>query len=410
MEQWRRFKEWWWRTRYIRTIGYMGAVLVLLTGIGLLLVLCRPMSGRSFPVKPVISPTESVGIISDAAPDFVKSNAEIAHVALPGEVRGIYWTAWTAGSRRSDDLLAYASSSGLNSVVIDLKLDGGELAFAPNDPGLKGYVGRELAIGDLDALLARLRDAGIYRIARIAVMRDGAFGKLHPEFALRDAGGGVWRDKTGVAWLDPAAPPVADYALALAREAYSRGFDEIQFDYVRFASDGRLSAIRYPVHDGKRTKADVMRDFFERVGGTLQKEHIPVSFDLFGLTFCASDDLNIGQRLADAYPFADFVSPMAYPSHYARGFEGFANPAAYPYEVVKRTLDKGVGTLGITVSSTEAVLARKRFRPWIQDFDIGAEYDAVKIKAQIKASRAAGASGWLIWNASNVYTPVHYAD
>lgn len=333
---------------------------------------------------------------------------EIEHVALPDEVRGIYLTAWTAGSKRVDGLVAYASSSRLNSVVIDLKLDGGELAFAPNDPDLEGYAGRELAIGDLDALLTRLRDEGIYRIARIAVMRDGAFGKLHPEVALRDERGGVWRDKTGVAWLDPAAPRVADYALLLAREAYSRGFDEIQFDYVRFASDGRLSAIRYPVHDGKRTKAEVMRAFFERVGGTLQKEHIPVSFDLFGLTFCASDDLNIGQRLADAYPFADFVSPMAYPSHYARGFEGFANPALFPYEVVKLTLDKGVGTLGIANTSTEAVAARQKFRPWIQDFDLGAEYDAAKVKAQIKAARDAGASGWLIWNASNVYTQLDY--
>lgn len=332
------------------------------------------------------------------------------HVPMPDEVRGIYWTGYTAGSERADALLAYASSSHLNSVVIDVKLDDGTLAFVPRDPALSKLTPADPAIRDLDSLLGRLKTRGIYRIARLAVMRDRVFGELHPDVVLRNPEGGVWRDKTGLPWLDPASSKVADYALALAREAYARGFDEIQFDYVRFASDGRLSAIRYPVYDGKRAKAEVMRDFFERVGGTLQRERVPVSFDLFGLTFWTQDDLNIGQRLLDVYPFADAISPMVYPSHYARGFEGFANPALYPYEVVKRTLDKGIGMLLASDPPPDPNQAKKKVRPWIQDFNLGAKYDAAKVEAQIKAARDAGASGWMIWNAGNVYTAAIYQE
>ena len=353
---------------------------------------------------PGASATSSDPVVAAATSSY----PTVVHVPLPDEVRGMYWTAWTAGSKRADSLLAYASSSHLNTVVMDLKLDGGELGFVPRDPGLQEYAPKSPVIGDLDALLGRLKDRGVYRIARIAVMRDGAFGRLHPETALRASGGGVWRDKTGVAWLDPAAPEVADYALALAHEAYARGFDEIQFDYVRFASDGKLSAIRYPVYDGKLPKSEVMRKFFERVGGQLQSENIPVSFDLFGLTCCALDDLGIGQRLSDVMPYSDHVSQMAYPSHYANGFEGFANPALFPYEVVKDTLDKSLVTLH-TPTSTQAVAAvQKKLRPWIQDFDLGAVYDASKVEAQIKAARDANASGWMLWNARNVYTPADY--
>jgi hypothetical protein len=332
----------------------------------------------------------------------------VPRVPLPDEVRGIYWTGHTAGSKRVDALLAYASSSGLNAVVIDLKLDDGSLAFVPLESSLQAQTPKFPAIRDLDSLLLHLEERGIYRIARIAVMRDKVFGGLHPEIVLRDSEGGVWRDNTGMVWVDPASPKVSDYALVLAREAYARGFDEIQFDYVRFASDGRLSAIRYPVYDGRRSKSEVMRDFFATVGGALRADGIPVSFDLFGLACCAADDLNIGQRLADVYPYADFYSLMAYPSHYANGFEGLANPAKHPYQIVKRTLDRAFETLNASAPGTNEADVRLKSRPWIQDFDIGAIYGAPEVKAQIKAARAAGASGWLIWNAKNVYTPVDY--
>jgi len=349
--------------------------------------------------------------VSDDSKNTSSSSSSVSpvlHVPLPTEVRGFYWTGYTAGSARVASLMAYASSSHLNSVVIDAKMDDGTLSFVPRDPQLSGVAPKHPIVQDLDNLLERLRGQGLYRIARISIMRDGLFGKLHPSVVLRNADGSAWYDKTGSPWLDPAAPEVSEYAIRLAREVYARGFDEVQFDYVRFPSDGRLSAIHYPVYDGKTSKSTVMRGFFQRVGGSLQASQIPVSFDLFGLTFWATDDLGIGQRLSDVYGYADQISPMVYPSHFNRGFQGFTNPAQYPYEVVKRSLDKGSEILKAEDPQTDVSHAAKKFRPWIQDFDLGAVYDATKVRAQIKAARDAGASGWLIWNARNVYTPMRY--
>lgn len=323
------------------------------------------------------------------------------HTPLPTEVRGIYWTAVTATTSRADTLLEYMLSSGLNTVVIDVKMDNGEL----------------FEVEEFGEILDKLFNAGIYRIARVAVMRDSAFAQAHPNLALgssrlsREAGSGratdFWRDNTGAAWVDPTAPEVADYAIELGHQFYEAGFDEIQYDYVRFASDGALSLIVYPVYDSTESKVAVMQRFFERVGGSMQEEGIPVSFDVFGMTFWSHHDYNIGQRLIDVLPYADWVSPMVYPSHYADGFKGYANPALAPYEIVKMSLDEGLRlTHGVYAGSDEELAAR--FRPWLQDFDIGAVYTSDFIEAQIQAAREAGASGWILWNARNVYEPARY--
>jgi len=353
-------------------------------------------------------PTETSSTTLMATSTVVIASSTVPHVPLPAEVRGLYWTVYTAGSQKGKELLDYMTTRGLNTAVVDLKADNGQLGFVPNNPDFQQYALKYPAIGNLDELLDTLRRNHIYRIARIFIMRDGAFGKAHPEFTLQKKSGGTWVDKTGTPWLDPAATPVADYAVALGKEAYARGFDEVEFDYVRFPSDGELEGIVYPVYDGKQSKVEVMQDFFDHVGGAMKEASIPVSFDLFGMTFLRTDDFGIGQRLQDVLPNANFVSPMAYPSHYPKGFEGFANPATHPYDVVKTTLESGVKLEKLVNPFFPEKQLRQSFRPWIQDFDIGAVYTAPMIEAQIKAARDAGASGWLIWNARNVYEPANY--
>ena len=339
---------------------------------------------------------------------IVETNVVIdTHQETPEEVRGLYWTAYTAGASRKDALLAYMLDSGINSVVIDLKMDDGEIAFLPNNESLLPYALNNPVIDDLEGLLTELRDAGIYRIARIAVMRDAAFASVHPEYAMHSVSGGYWYDGIGSLWVDPAATAAADYAIALGLEAYQRGFDEIQYDYVRFASDGSISSIVYPVYDKVREKYEVMHDFFEAVGGGMQAEGIPVSFDTFGITCWSGDDFNIGQRLVDVLPFADYISPMVYPSHFPDGFRGWGDPNQYPYEIVSRSMEECVNLAsGVYKGSIEEL--QPRFRPWIQDFDIGAVYTAELIEAQIQGARDAGSSGWILWNARNVYEPANY--
>ena len=383
------------------------------------------MAAASVTPSPVVSP-----IVEPPVTLPTPEPVATVHVPLPVEVRGIYWTALTAATKHADTLIAYMQQTGLNTVVMDVKVDGGQLAFAPHDTSLTAYAEHKPVLRDLDGLLKKLADDHFYRIARIQVMKDNTFTSLHPGSAMKDASGNLWHDKTGAAWIDPASPDVAAYSVALAREVYARGFDEVQFDYVRFASDGSVSSIVYPFYNGTDAKVDVMKKFYDAVGTPLKKDGIPVSFDLFGLTCMTNNGLGIGQRLDTVAPNADFISPMVYPSHYANGFQGFANPANHPYDVIKISLDHAIGLLlppkietssvknadGKEILSTKTIpptqeekaAAQKQFRPWIQDFEIGAVYTAPMIEAEIKAVRDAGSSGFLIWNARNVYEPANY--
>jgi hypothetical protein len=340
-------------------------------------------------LSPAFEPDEESQIDSSAV-FRTSQNDRTKHIPLPSEVRGLYWTATTALSSRAQELLAYMKQTGLNTVVIDLKMDDGQLV-----------------IEDFNPILHQLAQENIYRIARIAVMRDGAFALLHPELALKTMKGDFWKDNIGSIWVDPAAVEVAEFAIALGKEAYARGFDEVQFDYARFASDGETGNIVYPVYQSTDSMVEVMQRFFQTIGVAMRKDHIPVSFDLFGMTFWSYEDFNIGQRLIDVLPYSDWISPMVYPSHYPNEFEGFANPAEEPYEIVKRSLDEGTKlTHGFWSGSEESL--RAKWRPWLQDFDIGAVYTSSMIEAQIRAARDAGASGWILWNARNVYERANY--
>ncbi len=350
--------------------------------------------------------TQPVEFVSSEMP---KIELQVAHVQTPEEVRGIYWTAYTAAGPRVYELTQYMLANDLNSVVIDLKLDGGELVFKPKDENLEKFMLRGEIIKDLDGLLFALHENGIYCIARLPVMRDSTFASLNPDQALQNSGGSLWKDATGAKWNDPVSEKASDYATALAKEAYSRGFDEVQFDYVRFPSDGRLATIQYPLYKETMAQTEVMQAFFKKIGEAMKESDIPSSFDLFGMTFWSSGGFGIGQTLAGVYPYADYISPMVYPSHYPAGFEGYRNPADFPYEIVNMSLDKGAEQL-VAESEIPEVESRPKFRPWLQSFHIGAVYDAQKIDAQIRASRDAGASGWLLWNARNVYGEIEMVN
>lgn len=324
------------------------------------------------------------------------------HIAKPDEVRGIYITAFTAGIPRFDDLINFIKRNDLNAAVVDLKGPHGEPAFTLKNEALKKYSWGK-SIYDLESVVTRLHRNGIYAIARLPVFQDPYLVEMEPQYALQWKGGGIWHDYKGVKWLDTTAFGVWKYTATLAREAYDRGFDEVQLDYIRFPSDGNLDGIKYARWDGKTKKEEEVEKFFSYFGGIMRREKIPVSADLFGLVCCMDNyDLGIGQVLERALPHFDFVSPMMYPSHYSSGFVGKKNPASYPYEVVKYSLERANEKIANFSASTTAPLAK--LRPWIQDFDLGDNYDATKVNAQIRAARDEHAEGFLIWNARNVYT------
>ncbi len=307
----------------------------------------------------------------------------------PDVIKAIYATMYTAGQEKKMERLAeLAGRTQLNAIVIDVKGSQGELAFD---------------VLHLQKLNAKLHKEGIWTIARIVVFQDNGAIERAPRSVIQNKGGGAWRDRKGFAWLDPAAEEGWEYIIEVSKRALDAGFDEINYDYIRFPSDGRLEEMAYPVWKESVSKSEVIARFAKKAREAL-KAHAPdmrLSMDIFGYSFLRDDDLGIGQRLEELIEVFDGVYPMVYPSHYLAGNFGFANPAEHPYEVVKETLEKGLEQFG----ERSAIYAQK-ISPWLQAFDLGARYTPEKMKAQIQAVEDALGSenaGWLLWDPRNRY-------
>ncbi|MCR4322897.1 MAG: putative glycoside hydrolase [Candidatus Azambacteria bacterium] len=309
---------------------------------------------------------------------------------IPSVVKAVYVTMYTAGNREKiDALIQLTKDTEVNAMVIDVKGSEGELIFD---------------MLDIATLLEELREADIHTIARIVVFQDNSAVERAPETVIKKSGGGVWRDRRGFAWVDPAAEKGWDYVFDVSKRALDAGFDEINYDYIRFPTDGALSTMVYPVWDEQTTpRYEAIKKFALRAREVL-KAHEPrmsLSIDIFGYTFIQQHDLGIGQRLEDMIEAFDFVYPMVYPSHYSTGNFGFVNPADHPYEVVKGTLESGLTRMGENATSSA-----HRIRPWLQSFNLGAIYTSDMMHAQIQGTRdglGGQSSGWLLWDPKNQY-------
>jgi hypothetical protein len=331
----------------------------------------------------------------------------ITHLKTPNPLKAIYMTSWVAGtSEWRAQLVRLIEETEINAVVIDIKDYTGRVAIAVDDPELQEIGSSEVRIPDVREFLALLHSKGIYTIARIAVFQDPYFVKKYPELAVKRASDHTvaWKDRKGISWVDVGATQMWEYAVALGKEAYAAGFDELNYDYIRFPSDGDMNDIYYPFSEEKIRKdpsvgkARVLRNFFGYLYDHLHDSGAVLSVDLFGMTTTNSDDLGIGQVLEYALPYFDYIAPMVYPSHYPNGFIGLSNPAAHPYEVIKHSMDAAV--LRAQKASTTAL----KIRPWLQDFDLGADYTADMVRAQMQATYDAGLTSWMLWDPANRYT------
>lgn len=323
----------------------------------------------------------------------------VAHISTPSQVKAIYMTNWVAGEKTlREPLVKIVDETEINSIVIDIKDYTGRIAFEVSDPLLKELGAYERRIADIRGFIDELHGKNIYVIGRISVFQDHYLVNRRRELAVqKKSDGKVWKDFKGISWLDPGSKDVWKYVVALAKESHSVGFDEINFDYIRFPSDGNMKDVSYPWSNGKQ-KTEVMKEFFVYLRDSLGNMGAPISADLFGMTTTSTDDLNIGQNMENALKYFDYVSPMVYPSHYPPGFNNYKNPSDKPYEVVKFALD------GAVEKAVNASTTPLKIRPWLQDFNLGATYNAPMIRAQIQATYDAGLDSWMLWNASNRYT------
>ena len=340
---------------------------------------------------PAIAPI--VPIVEIPKPQIV-----VIHLATPAQVKGIYMSQCVVGTPSfRERLVKLIDTTELNSVIIDIRDYTGKISFTTDNPILKDMVSDACGASDMKNFISELHDKNIYVIGRITVFQNPYYTKAHPEQAVQKKGGGVWKDNKGLSFVDVGAKPYWDTVVELSKVSYEQGFDEINYDYVRFPSDGPMSQVVYSWGKGL-TKADALKEFFQYLHDKLEPTGAILSVDLFGMTTSNYDDLNIGQVLENAAPYFDFVSPMVYPSHYPPTWSGFKNPAANPYEVVKIAMQKGVERLKAMGENP------LKLRPWLQDFDLGATYDKEKILAQIKATYDVGLNSWMLWDPKNLYT------
>jgi hypothetical protein len=377
-------------------LGLAAVGLVALAGFGLMRNVT--VSG-DVGVDPAAS-VEAAGVRAPTGEAWVEPAAEssepmITRVPKPSAVRGIYVGSWSVGNEsRLESLIRLASETEVNAFVIDIKEARGEVSHGTR-VALAREVGadRDLAIEDLRGVLARLREEGIYPIARIVVFKDPLLAQARPEWSILRSDGSLWADNRGVHWVNPFNRDVWDYNIALAREAVELGFSEIQWDYVRFPDvpGSYLRDAVYPERDG-RTMAQGIRDFLIYSREQLAMPDVPQTADVFGVTTTARHDVGIGQVWEELADVTDVLLPMVYPSHYPPGTWGMELPNAEPYRVVRRAMDGAV-------SRSAAIPGAATVRPWLQAFSLGdPPYGPEEIRAQIQAVYDAGLTEWILWS------------
>lgn len=374
-------------------------------GLALLLIISGYFLFTGFSFSSAVRYVATQAKVAQIGEAITHSVFKVTHIKTPEQVKAIYMTSCVAGtSYLRDNLVKLIDDTELNSVIIDIKDYSGHLSFMPEDENLRHLISPTCRALDMKEFIGILHNKNIYVIGRITVFQDPLLTKERPDLAVKKLSDttAVWKDFKGLSFTDPGAKDVWDRHVTIAKESYAIGFDELNFDYIRFPSDGPMNDIYFSWSDG-RPKTQVLGEFFAYLHNELKPLGIVMSADLFGMTTTNSDDLNIGQKLEVALPHFDFVAPMVYPSHYPKNFLGFENPAERPYEVIKHSMSKGVEKVVVfdaTVASTSVL----KLRPWLQDFNLGATYTADMVRAQIQATYDSGLNSWMLWNASNRYT------
>jgi hypothetical protein len=284
----------------------------------------------------------------------------------------------------------------LNALVIDVKGDRGWIAY-PSSIALAQEIGAQKIIPakNGDEIIRSLKSMGVYLIARIVVFKDNPLALARPSLAVKTSGGSIWRDREHLSWVDPFQPAVWTYNLDIAEEAARKGFDEIQFDYVRFP-DARGLVFSRP--NNRENRVQAIDGFFREARKRLASHKVFLAGDIFGYVCWNQGDTDIGQQIDTIVSDVDYVCPMLYPSGFKYGIPGYRKAAAYPYEIVRFSLDKAF-------ARTQA--DKKHFRPWLQAFrDYAFDrrvYGPQEIRTQIRAAEEFGSDGWMVWNPHNVY-------
>ncbi|MEW6232365.1 MAG: putative glycoside hydrolase [Chloroflexota bacterium] len=319
----------------------------------------------------------------------------------PFVVKGLYIPFWLLSNPGYvKNLVASLERTELNAIVVDVKGDEGNIAYPSSQPLAQKINAQARGLMSLEEFMRWTKPRGIYTVARIVAFKDNLLAKARPDLAVKDKrNNDYWVDWGGQYWVDPFRKEVVDYNAGIAEEMARLGFDEVQYDYVRFPSDGAVSNCVYAQESTPASRMAAVDSFLANVQARLRPYGVFLAADTFGWTLFRDDDLGIGQRIENMGRHLDYLSPMVYPSTWRPGARGLDYPPAYPYEIVFQSVQYGIGRL--------KGLPAIKVRPWLQHFDDYQKrrlpYGPAEFELQRKAAVEAGGLGWMWWNAGGVY-------
>ena len=316
----------------------------------------------------------------------------VAQRTLPAEIRGVHVTMALLSLPGKLDEYIGMSDEGLTALEVDVKDENGEVAFTSADAPLARKIGSSRTYYQPRQVASKVHQAGLYLIGRVVMFEDPYLTSKRPDMAIQARGGGIFTSN-GLGWANPYDKRVWDYDVDIAEAAARAGFDEIMFDYVRFPSDGDVSSAVYPGRVAER-KGQTITRFLTYARNRLKPLGVRISAAVFGLA--ATRDLGIGQRPKLMAKQLDAIYPMVYPSHFGDGEYNIPSPDDAPGATV---------TMALRQFRRELTGSQTRLVPWLQDFSLGRTYTLGDVEDQIEAARKLRSSGYLLWNATGVYTP-----
>ena len=379
----------------------------------------------SQPIKNALVIDENITTVSDVNGSFsINNSSSTLHIKAHGyrpltidtnstqknftleaiKVKALYLTFWGASnnSKTLKRIIKLAEETQVNAVVMDVKNEFGSTSFLTGFKQANSYGAQRYRTNrDIHKLIAEMKKHHIYTIARIVTFKDELQASHNPDYALkRDDNGSIWRNHDNMAWVDPFDTRAHEYTIRIAEEAAKVGFDEINFDYIRFPAKKGLS---FSKENTQENRVKTIESFLDSAKERLQPYGVFISVDTYGnILWSKKDDNNIGQMLLSLTKHSDYIAPMLYPSGFAPGSFHFDHPADHPYSVIYRSLKNIKDRVDIT-----------RVRPWLQYFkDYTCKrraYKKFEIQEQIRATEQLNTNGWMMWSPSSRYNKEYLA-
>ncbi|MDF1875841.1 putative glycoside hydrolase [Sulfurimonas sp. SAG-AH-194-I05] len=328
----------------------------------------------------------------------IDTNNTLTHYKItPFIPKALYLSFW-AGSGNSmtmKKILKIIDATEVNTLVVDIKSEYGSTLYKTSFKQANSYGAHKNRTNrNIQRFMKILKERNIYTIARIVTFKDEIQASHNPAYAIKNEKGEIWRNHDNMAWVDPFDRRSHDYTIRIAEEAAKVGFEEINFDYIRFpAKDGLVFAKK----STQKSRLKAINTFLDSAKKRLLKYGVYISVDTYGnVLWTKKGDNNIGQTVQSLAEHADYLAPMLYPSGFARGSFGKKNPADHPYIVIYRS-----------IKHVEHIISPSRIRPWLQYFKDYAHskrhYRKHEIKEQVRATEKRHTNGWMMWSPSSKY-------